>query len=270
MKLQPPKIASRFLKWFCRSDLFEFILGDLYELFIQRVDEKGITYARIAYYWDVFRFFRPSNLKQLQHLNFSTMMIQNYLKVGFRSLRKNWANSLINISGLSLSVGCAITTFLFADFFFNLNSIHTNRENIYQVVSHITENNSDQLYGPSPMVTATRLKEDSPDIEHTVSVQYKRGNVKFGDVVFRELILFTNPSYFEMFDFPTESNQRALESNGIVISSRIAKKYFGYKDPIGQRVEIKFGDHIESFTVSDIIGEVPINTLFNPEIHTPH
>ncbi|MEP1094918.1 MAG: ABC transporter permease, partial [Cyclobacteriaceae bacterium] len=172
-----------------------------------------------------------------------------------------------NISGLALSVGCAITTFLFADFFLNLNSIHSDRENIYQVVSHIQENNTDQLYGPSSMVMAERLKEDFPEIKEAVRVQYKRGNVKFGKNVFRELVLFADPSYLKMFDFPMEiGDQESLTPNSILISSAVAKKYFGDTDPMGKRIDIKFGETVKSFDVGGIFGEVPANTTFRPQI----
>ncbi|MEP5614149.1 MAG: ABC transporter permease [Cyclobacteriaceae bacterium] len=267
MKKVPPNIPDRFLRWFCRNDLLEFIRGDLHELYTYRLGEDGKRKADLAFYWDVLRFFRISNIHKIKNSKTQTIMLQNYLKVGFRSLKKNWANSLINISGLSLSVGCAITTFLFADFFLNLNSIHSNRENIYQVVSQIQENNTNQIYGPSPMIIGERLEEDFPEIQEVVRVQYKRGNVKFGKNVFRELVLFADPSYLDMFDFPMEiGNKESLTPSSILISSDIAKKYFGETDPMGKRIDIKFDEVVKSFDVGGIFGEVPLNTTFRPQI----
>ncbi len=267
MKNSPPELADRFLHWFCRKDLIEFIRGDLHELYDQRLLSDGKWRANLAFFWDVLRFFRLSNIRQPKNSTKRTIMIGNYLKVGFRSIKKNWANSLINISGLSLSVGCAITTFLFADFFFNLNSIHSNGKNIYQVVSHINENNTDQLYGPSPMIIGEKLKDDFPQLQESARVQYTRGNVKFGKNVFRELIQFTDPSFLQMFDFPMTSGDRnSLGSNSIIISSDIAKKYFGDIDPMGKRIDIKFGGTIKSFDVAGVFGEVPLNTSFRPRI----
>ncbi len=266
--MKPPKIADRFLKWFCRKDLLEFVYGDLHELYTERLHLRGRRYADLAFYWDVIRVFRLSNIRKVKNSN--TIMFKNYLKVGFRSLKKNWINSLINISGLSLSVGCAVTTFLFADFFFNLNSIHSNRENIYQVISHIDENSKDVLYGPSPMIIGDRLKEDFPEVEGKVRMQFLRGNVKFGSNVFRELILFTDPSYLEVFDFPYEG--RALVPGSILISTEMAKKYFGDIEPIGQRMDVKFGEEKLLLEVVGILGEVPSNTTFHRQlvIHLDH
>ncbi|MBV6645109.1 MAG: ABC transporter permease [Cyclobacteriaceae bacterium] len=267
MKPIPPGLPDKFLQWFCRDDLLEYIRGDLHELYGDRLAQSGKVKADLAFCWDVLRFFRLSNIRSSQNTFKSMFMLKNYLKVGYRSLKKNWKNSLINISGLSLSVGCAITTFLFADFFFNLNSIHTNKANIYQVVSHIEENQADELYGPSPMIIGEKLKADLPEIQEYVRVQYKRGNVKFGKNVFRELIQFADPAYLAMFDFPLVAGDRnALTAQSIFISSAIAKKYFGNIEPIGKRIDIKFGESVKSFDVAGVFGEVPANTSFRPKI----
>ena len=199
MRETPPKWPDKFLSWFCRKDLIEFYRGDLLELYLYRLEKDGKTQADFAFYWDVLRLLRPSNIRKNKN-SIHTIMLGNYLKVGFRSLRKNWANSFINISGLALSVGCALTTFLFADFLFNLNTIHSQLDKIHQVVSHIEDNNKPAIYGPSPLILSEKLQSHS-EIENSVRVQYLRGNVKFDKNVFRELILFTESSYFDVFDF---------------------------------------------------------------------
>ncbi|MDW3195187.1 MAG: ABC transporter permease [Cytophagales bacterium] len=271
MRPSPPKWADRFLQWFCRKDLVEFVRGDLHELYGFRVDEDGKTKANLAFIWDVLRFFRPSNFRKVNNSN--VMMISNYLKVGLRSLKRNWGNSLINISGLSLAVGCSITTFLFADFFLNLNSIHQNKDNIYQVISRIEENNAEELYGPTPMIIASRLKEDFREVEHVARVQYLRGNVKFGKNVFRELIQFADPSFLEVFDFPlAKGHGELLDPNEVFLSNEMAIKYFGQVDPMGKRIDIKFDEEVLSFNVVGVFDQMPSNTTFGPEIllHIDH
>lgn len=271
MRRDPPLWADRFLQWFCRKDLVEFIRGDLHELYFQRVDVDGRTKAALAFWWDVFRFFRPSNFRKVKNSN--TYMLSNYLKIGFRSLQRNWGNSLINVSGLSLSVGCAITTFLFADFMLNLNSIHSNKDRIYQVISEIEENNTQQLYGPTPMIMASKMAADLSEVESAARVQYLNGNVKFGKNVFREKVMFVDPAFLEIFDFPLAfGDSRDLTSNGIFLSKRMAKKYFGELEAMGQRVDIKFKEQVLSFDVQGVFDGMPSNTNFRPEIllHMDH
>ena len=49
MKNRPPKWPDRFLEWFCDPELFEFIQGDIYEIFEERVRRKGRRYAKLAF-----------------------------------------------------------------------------------------------------------------------------------------------------------------------------------------------------------------------------
>lgn len=275
MKDQPPRWPDRFLSWFCDREQVEIIRGDLYELFHFRLKTQGKTHARWGFLWDVLRYFRISNFKTRWQPRVNPFyMFSNYIKIGFRNLSKNWWTSLINISGLSLSVGCAITTFLFADFFFNLNTIHSNRDNIYQIISHIEEENESKLYGPSSMILGEIIEESHPAVDASVRVAIQKGHVKFGRNVFTENIYYTDPSFLTTFDFPiSQGGANPLAKGEVYLTGEIAKKYFGDLDPLNRRVDIKFSEeNIQSFTVAGVFGEIAKNSTFKPEvlIHLAH
>ncbi|MEP1095456.1 MAG: permease prefix domain 2-containing transporter, partial [Cyclobacteriaceae bacterium] len=80
MKKVPPNIPDRFLRWFCRRDLLEFIRGDLHELYTYRLQEDGKRNADLAFYWDVLRFFRLSNIRKTKNSMNQMTMFRNYLK----------------------------------------------------------------------------------------------------------------------------------------------------------------------------------------------
>ena len=54
----PPKLADRFLKWYCHEDLLDEIQGDLYEQFHKNLKTKGLATAKRKFTLDVIRFFR--------------------------------------------------------------------------------------------------------------------------------------------------------------------------------------------------------------------
>ena len=54
----PPKLANRILRWFCREDLLEDIEGDISEIFFKQTSEKSHRKASILYFWNVLKFFR--------------------------------------------------------------------------------------------------------------------------------------------------------------------------------------------------------------------
>ena len=64
MNEKPPKWADKFLRWYCNPYFLEEIEGDIYELFDRRIETGNLKKARIRFVWDVFRFFRYSNIKR--------------------------------------------------------------------------------------------------------------------------------------------------------------------------------------------------------------
>src|SRR2546421_11442432 len=98
---EPPKIASRFLEWFCPPELIEGIEGDLREQF--ETDLKfGLAKAKRKFVWNSLKFFRLSIIfrnKFLFGIN-QTFMIGNYFKVAVRNIAKRKMYSFINAFGL--------------------------------------------------------------------------------------------------------------------------------------------------------------------------
>ena len=102
----PPKIALKFFRWFCREDLQKYIEGDLFELFEEQVETKGLNKARLLFTWEVLKLFRPDIIRlnrSITQINQWTMF-KNYLKVGVRNLLRYKAFSFINIFGLAVAM----------------------------------------------------------------------------------------------------------------------------------------------------------------------
>ena len=107
----PPKYFHRFLKWFCHPDFYEELAGDLEEAFEENTAEHGAKYARKKYRKEVLKLFRPSVFKEFRFNYFTWIsldMLRNYLKIGFRNLRKDKVSASINIVGLSLGFVSAL------------------------------------------------------------------------------------------------------------------------------------------------------------------
>lgn len=90
--------------------------ADAYELFY-RTASTNQTKARLQFSWNVIRFFKWSNIKQTKNNYSSTngAMFKSYLIAGFRNAIRHRLNSSINILGLSLALGIAITSFIIID-----------------------------------------------------------------------------------------------------------------------------------------------------------
>src|SRR5687768_12917110 len=105
MKINPPKKAVDFLRWFCREDYLEEIEGDLTEVFKKEVEHSPHK-AKWKFTWSVITYFRPQFMKELgkYYQPNAIDMYKSYFKIGWRNLLKNRGYSSINIGGLALGL----------------------------------------------------------------------------------------------------------------------------------------------------------------------
>lgn len=199
-------------------------------------------------------------------------MFKNYLKVGIRNMSKNMVASPINVFGLALAVGVAITVFVFIDYQYNVDSFHSNYDNIYEVINHVKEDDEVQLWGDSPILLGPEMLSNHSEVKRMARIEYQRGNIRYGDNVFNEVIAFTDPDFMRIFDYPLlYGNKAALdEKQQIVISKEYAEKYFAGEDPMGKEMSIKFtNNEIRSYLVGAVFDEFPKNMSFGFDVMIP-
>ena len=270
---EPPKWAVQFLRWYCKPGFLEEIEGDIYELFDRRLEAEGLKKARLKFNWDVLRFFRWSNIKRSNSNKMNQLgLFRNYLKLGFRSIKRNVLISSINIFGLAIAIGVALTTFIFVDLQLNFDQFHTHKDRIYQMVNRVDDDGQDRLWGDSPVSLGPSLLSDHPTVEAYTRIEYVRGDFRYQDKVLNELMAFVDESYFDIFDFAVlDGDKNALRNNNqVVLSYDVAVKYFGDASGVGKDIEIKFGeDRIKRYTVGAVLQDYPYNAGIQFGVHLP-
>jgi ABC-type antimicrobial peptide transport system permease subunit len=261
-KIKPPQFASTFLQWFCNEKYREEIEGDLYELYEKRIENKGLVRAKSLYLWDVFRFFRIFYFKRNFKIENSNQiaMIKNYFKVGVRNIFKQKLTSAINIFGLSAAIAVSIVAFLYLDWQYRIDGFHENADNIYQVTNFMNRNGTLEEWGDSPEPLGPALKSETSVVRDFARVNITTGIIKYEDKVFEETVHFVDPQFLEIFSFPVDvGNTRVLfDPESIVITGKIAAKYFGNEDPIGKQITITFDrKYKESFIVHAVTDKIP-------------
>ena len=264
---KPPRWADRFLTWYCNPDILEEVQGDAHELFHHRAMSEGAAKAKLKFIWDVIRFFRWSNIKRTKKIYSSNsfIMFKSYLIVGFRNALRHRLNSSINIVGLSLALGMAITAFIFIDNQTHADYFHENRDRIYQVTNSIETDDRLDIWSDSPMLLGPSLSKDQSAVEATSRIEFNSGAVRYNETVFNEFIWFVDPEFMDIFSFPVLSgNPKTLTNKTeIILVKQTAEKYFGKTDPIGQSISIKFDNgHKLEFTVGAVIERPNGSSLY--------
>jgi putative ABC transport system permease protein len=275
--MNPVKLLT-FGFWILRrvyeDKLYHDISGDFEELYENRKDQKGKAIATIRFYVDALLSIPniTRKLKQRTYTMISFDTFANYLKMGFRVLKKNPITSCISIFGLAAAVACTTTASLWIDFQSNLDSFHSNKSRIYQVTSHILEEGEDVHYGSSPILLGPQLTASHTEVEASTRIQRKECIVKHQSNVFRESVQFVDPAFLSIFDFPLlAGSERSLSSdNQVVIGKELAIKYFGDQDPLGQVIEFHFQEDQQFlFTVAGVLDDIPDNSSMSFSLLIP-
>lgn len=247
----PPSWIDRILRKICDPYLLEGILGDLHEIYRQRIEAKGVKKARFWYAFDAIGFLRPFTWKKISFYPFIPLaMIHNYLKIAFRNLLKYKMNTGINLFGLTLGmIGCLLIG-LFVWDEMQYDTFHPEADRIYRLYTHRDaqgEGESSALAIVSPAMGPT-MTVDFPEVEESLRLLNVYGKVLFKveDLQFlEENGMYAEPAIFNFFHLPliSGSAENALtEPRSVVITEEVAQKYFGEEDALGKTITIDGGD----------------------------
>jgi putative ABC transport system permease protein len=136
MRPLPPKTVRRFFRWFCDKDLLSHIEGDLLELFEENVRKNGVRKAKWIFTMEVFKLLRPGIIRtfKFSHDHNHTAMFRHNLTLTFRNFNRHKRSFLINLTGLSTGLACALLIFLWVSDEISIDRFHKKDDQIYQVM----------------------------------------------------------------------------------------------------------------------------------------
>lgn len=272
---KPPRIPQRFLRWYCKPALLEDIEGDIEEDFNKRFQKSGARSARLYYWLDVARFFRPFAVRNIfKTQNFNTMFSIN-TKIALRNMSKHKTYSLINISGLAFGIAACLIISHYVLFELSFDKQFENSDTLYRVhTTHYQKGNdlgTDMFCG---FGLGEALRRDIPEFENVSLIHPYYGGAIVSTVVDsvalspiqEDHLMFVEPTFIEMFslEFLAGDQSSALDNpKSIVITESMAGKYFGNEKelPVGKTLKVvgRWGD-AGDFMVSGVIKDFPDNS----------
>ena len=269
-----PKWPRRFLRWFCPEHLLEEIEGDLIQKFERDVKTFGERRARRKFVWNVVRFFRPGIVLRNRfsfELN-QISMIRNYSLLAIRSLVRNKLSSVINITGLSVSMVVCILIFQYVTFEMSYDEFHQDANRIYRVPTKVTLQNEIINHETNTYVGInSALKSDFPEVVASTSIygfSSDRNFIRYddGDGQFQPLeslkAISVDSNFFDVFSFPLlEGNQNVavVEPYSALLTETLANRYFD-GNPVGKILEIDDGEDVDRYTITGVLKNVPTNS----------
>lgn len=191
-------------------------------------------------------------------------MLQNYLKIAWRNLKKNNVSSLINIGGLAvgMTVAILIGLWIYDELSYNKNFDNYNR--IAQVMQLQTSNGATSSQTPIPFPLGKELKTTyGNSFKYVIMASWQGDHIlTSGDKIISQPGIYMDADAPRMLSLKMlKGNQDGLkEPNSILLSESAAKAIFGNADPMNRLIKI---DNKLSVNVTGIYEDFPFNTNFS-------
>jgi len=200
-------------------------------------------------------------------------MFLNNLKIALRQLKKQKFYSLINILGLAIGVSCCLLIALFVKDELSYDKQHPNTENLYRVYFDFKYNDRAGKSAAVPPILAPRLLAEIPEITNVARINphflnageniVRKENQEEG--FYEKGFVYSDPELFDLFKLPIlfgDKNTMLNEPFSIVLSERMAKKYFPDENPIGKTLVLNDSEK-ESYKVTAVMENMVAQNHIN-------
>jgi putative ABC transport system permease protein len=200
-------------------------------------------------------------------------MLKYNLIFAIRHILRNKTYSLITLLGMTIGLSCAILLFL--DVLYNLNydRFHKNYNRIYTINSWMPDaKDKGYMSDAYSALIGPLLKDQVPEIEDYTRIDNEQYIIKAADKTFSEKGIYADNNFFNIFSFPLiegEQQRVLMDNNFIVISERMADKFFGTVSCIGKILTIKTSNSLKSFQISGVIKDLPQQSTVNFDFIIP-
>ncbi len=259
MKSSPPKLFLKLLLVMFPSSGMEEIEGDLREDFYHNLRKMGSFKARLKYMLDVLLLVKLFVRKKRQKRKYSPMknLFSYYLKFSFRSILRERVYQSLNVITLTLGFSCFGIIFLFVFNQYNKDDFLEDSDRIVRL--------NETVHVGVPSV----LKEGFSEIEaasRVMGVLVEVSTEKLGEALTTQAI-YVEPDFVNVFQLELVSgeNLRAGERTALV-SESMAEKLFSSKEVVGRIIEIDKYDEKQSYFVSGVLKDLPVNSSFSNDL----
>lgn len=193
-------------------------------------------------------------------------MLKNYLNIALRNMLKHKFFSAINILGMTIGITACLLIVLYVTDELSYDRFHAKADRIYQVGLHGKIGGQDIMTSTTCPPMAEGFVKEIPGIEEATRIAdfWGASVVMYDDKSFtEENIFYADSNFFSFFSFQLiegEQKTALLEPNSVVLTKKMATKYFGKESPMGKLLVI--GGDNKTFKVTGITEDCPANSHF--------
>jgi len=191
-------------------------------------------------------------------------MLNNHIKVAFRSLMRQPGYTALNIIGLTVGIASSLIILLYIFHETSFDKHHSKADRIYRLSTEFTESEGISKWSNMTMPAAFTVKNENPEVVQATRMQgidfQRPTRFEYNQVYYyQDNVYAADSTIFEVFDyeFIAGNPNTALEApNSIVINQSMARKIFKDENPMGQTLKSDRNQGI-TMQVTGVYKDVP-------------
>lgn len=258
----PPRWADWLIEKLCADHLKEEIHGDLHEAFHWRVEKHNPLRAKWMFMYEVFRSIRISNLKSTSTINQKLMLYNNYIKTGWRFLKKHKLYSGLNIFGLALGIAFCWLAYLHANDETSFDKHLSDHERLYRIVADFKRGDDMHYIGGSSHAMSIQFEETIPEIAEVAKFRSGYGLIRKGEENIEQSLMLADRSMIDFLEleFVEGAPGDFDKPDDVIISETLAGKLDLRGKAVGEIISITDGDEYEDLIIRGVYKDIPENT----------
>ena len=241
------------------------IVEDMEYRFAQDLKKKGWVRAQIGRFLQFLTIIVPLFIEVLIG---GISMLRNYIKIAFRNIKRHLGFSFINIFGLAVGMTVCLLMLMYVVNETSYDNFHEKGDRIYRLTCDWGTEGSKMKFAGTMPAFAPALNTEIPEIEVAGRLRLNSEMIVLGaqNEKFKQSGIFhADPEMFDIFSWNLlegDPSSVLAEPFSVVITQKIAKKYFDREDPIGKTLNINGN----LYKVTGLLKDFPPHTHLACEI----
>ncbi len=199
-------------------------------------------------------------------------MIRTYLKLGFRNLLRNRRHTLLNITGLAISMAVCLIIFLVVNHETGYNKYLQNYDRLYHIITKEKSENKETFTSGVNFPTIKYLKQDYPNYRFGEMMQFRGTQVSVQPSAIRPSlqkfyeeapVCYMDSTMAALLEIKLIAGDAGLFRNQdkLAISRSTAEKYFGnYQSAVGKTLNIN--TQTPDIEIGAVFEDIPVKSDF--------
>ena len=189
-------------------------------------------------------------------------MIKNYLTSVWRYISRNKSFTIINLMGLIIGITAFMLIVQFVLHELNYDKVWANSDRVFRMnLDRFDKGELSTRWAAGCAGIGPDVKANFPEVEAYVRIRSSNALLSYGDTFFKEgNVYYASQDFFKVFGMHLLSGEDSTALKGLnkmVLSTTMAKKYFGATNPVGKTMR---NNGRTEYLVTGVFADLPENS----------